>query len=123
MPLAPRVLEVADQFLLLGVDGDDRHTALDAVLGLGVDVLELRVAIRVLGAVCSETWCFFATSATGAASASRRIFTMSSSVNLLLRIPLSVSGEASSHVSCGSDSPGRSSAPPGNGRVTVASAS
>src|SRR6266568_599448 len=50
IPLAPRVLEVADQFLLLGVDGDDRHTALDAVLGLGVDVLELRVAIRVLGA-------------------------------------------------------------------------
>jgi len=50
MPLAPRVLEVADQLLLLGVDGDDRHTALDAALGLGVDVLELRVAIRVLGA-------------------------------------------------------------------------
>jgi hypothetical protein len=51
LPLAPAVLEVPDQLLLLGVDRDDRHTALDAVLGLGVDVLELRVAIRVLRAL------------------------------------------------------------------------
>src|SRR5450432_688024 len=48
LPLAAPVLEVADQLLLLRVDGDDRHAALDAVLGLGVDVLELRVAIGML---------------------------------------------------------------------------
>jgi len=51
LPLASRVLEVADELLLLRVDGDDRDAPLDAVLSLGVDVLELRVAIRMLGAL------------------------------------------------------------------------
>ena len=51
LPLPSRVLEVADQLLLLGVDGDDRHAPLDAVLRLGVDVLELRVAIGMLRAL------------------------------------------------------------------------
>src|SRR4051812_40181152 len=51
LPLASAVLEVPDQLLLLGVDGDDRHAALDAILRLGVDVLKLRVAIRVLRAL------------------------------------------------------------------------
>ena len=50
LPFASPVLEVADEFLLLGVDGDHRDSPRDAVLGLGVDVFELRVAIRMLGA-------------------------------------------------------------------------
>jgi hypothetical protein len=37
LPLTSCVLEVAYQFLLLGVDRDDRHAPLDAVLGLRVD--------------------------------------------------------------------------------------
>jgi hypothetical protein len=48
LPLAATVLEVADQLFLLRVDGDHGHTAPYAILRLGVDVLELRVAIRML---------------------------------------------------------------------------
>ncbi len=44
------VLEVADLLLLRRVDGDHRHVAFDAVLRLGVDVLELRIAIGMLRA-------------------------------------------------------------------------
>src|SRR5205814_9576334 len=39
LPLSTSVLEVADQLLLLGVDGDDGNAPLDARLGGGVDVL------------------------------------------------------------------------------------
>jgi hypothetical protein len=49
LPLASAVLEVTDQLLLLGVDGDDRHAPINAVLRLRVDVLELRVAVWMLG--------------------------------------------------------------------------
>ena len=48
LPFPPRVFEVADELLLLGVDGEHRDTALQAVLGHRVDVLELGVAIWVL---------------------------------------------------------------------------
>ncbi len=48
LPFASHVLEITDQFLLLRVNGDHRNAAVDAVLGLGVDVLELRVASRML---------------------------------------------------------------------------
>jgi hypothetical protein len=47
LPLSAAVLEVADE-LLLGVDGQHRHPALDAGFGLRVDVLELRVAVGML---------------------------------------------------------------------------
>jgi hypothetical protein len=43
LPLLASVLEVADQLLVLGVDGDDRNAAVHAILSLGVDVLELRL--------------------------------------------------------------------------------
>jgi len=46
--LLPAILEITDQFLLLGVNGDDRLQALQ-VVGCGVvDIFELRVAVRVL---------------------------------------------------------------------------
>jgi len=48
VPFATCVLEVADQLLLLGVDGDHRLPAVEEILGDGVDVSELCVAIRVL---------------------------------------------------------------------------
>jgi len=48
LPLTPCILEVADQLLLLGVDGDERDAARKAVRRLGVDVLELGVAVGVL---------------------------------------------------------------------------
>lgn len=51
LPLTSAVLEVANQLLLLRVDGDHRYAAIDAVLRLGVDVLELRVPIRMLRAL------------------------------------------------------------------------
>jgi hypothetical protein len=41
LPLTAAVLEVADQLLLLRIDGNYRDFALNAVLGLGVDVFEL----------------------------------------------------------------------------------
>jgi hypothetical protein len=60
LPFAPSVLEVADQLLLLRIDGDERNAALEAVHRLFVDVLELRVSIWVLFAFhglarCLET--------------------------------------------------------------------
>src|SRR5262245_44284564 len=48
LPLTPSVLEVADKFLLLGVDRDHWHARLEARLGNGVDVFELRVAVGML---------------------------------------------------------------------------
>jgi len=48
LPFLARVLEVTDQLLLLGVYGDHGNAASNAVLSCGVDVLELRIAIRVL---------------------------------------------------------------------------
>jgi hypothetical protein len=48
LPLARAVFEVADELLLLGVDGHHGNATIDAVLSLRVDVLELRVAIGVL---------------------------------------------------------------------------
>ena len=47
LPLAPVVLERAHQFLLLRVHRDHRLPALLESLDLGVDVLELRIAVRV----------------------------------------------------------------------------
>ena len=49
--LAPAVLEVADVLFLLGVDRDHRLTGCLERLHLGVDVLELGVAVRVVGAL------------------------------------------------------------------------
>src|SRR6266536_4218223 len=51
LPVPPGILEVADQLLLLGIDGDERHATVEAVLRLLVDVLELRIAIGMLGAL------------------------------------------------------------------------
>ena len=51
LPLTSAVLEVADQLLLLRVDGDHRDAALDASFRLGINVLELSVAIRMLRAL------------------------------------------------------------------------
>ena len=56
-PLAPRVLEIPDQLLLLGVDRDDRLVLIDCPLGDRVDVPELRVAIRMLSALPSLDVC------------------------------------------------------------------
>jgi hypothetical protein len=44
-----RVLEAADQFLLLGVGRDGRFARRDRRLDRGVDVLELGVAVGVAG--------------------------------------------------------------------------
>jgi len=49
--LTPSVLEVADQLLLLGGDRDGRLTCGLERLHLGVDVFELRVAIRMVRAL------------------------------------------------------------------------
>jgi hypothetical protein len=46
LPLPPGILEVPDQFLLLGIHRDDRLSGLQGGLDLGVDVLELGVPIR-----------------------------------------------------------------------------
>src|SRR5690606_2080830 len=51
LPFASTVLEVADELLLLRVDGNYRSSLADVRLSLGVDVLELRIAIRVLGSL------------------------------------------------------------------------
>jgi hypothetical protein len=50
VPLPAGVLAVADQRLLLGLDGDDRLGALLEVQHPGGDGLDLRVAIRMLAA-------------------------------------------------------------------------
>src|SRR5436309_2929582 len=47
-PLSSRVLEVADQLFLLGIDGDDRLPGALSTPHLLVDVPELRVAIRMI---------------------------------------------------------------------------
>src|ERR1700722_12431440 len=47
MPLSPGILEVSDQFLLLGIDGDDRLPRPQGGLHLGVDMLELSIPVRV----------------------------------------------------------------------------
>jgi hypothetical protein len=47
-PLSARVLEVADQLFLLGIDGDDRLPGALSPPHLLVDVPELRVAIRMI---------------------------------------------------------------------------
>jgi hypothetical protein len=46
-PLLPSVLEIADQFLLFRIHGDHRASSSQKVVGNRVDVLELRVPIRV----------------------------------------------------------------------------
>jgi hypothetical protein len=48
-PLAPDGLEIADQLLLLGVNADHRLTGRKGRRDGVVDVLELRVAVGVLG--------------------------------------------------------------------------
>src|SRR5262249_15158720 len=48
LPFSPAVLEVADELLLLRIDRDDWDPAGDAVLRLGVDVLELLIPIGML---------------------------------------------------------------------------
>src|SRR5207244_839379 len=48
LPFLSGVLEVPDELLLLGVDGDEGNAAIDAVLRLLVDVLELHVPIGML---------------------------------------------------------------------------
>src|SRR3984893_4167557 len=55
IPLAPQfpaaVLEVADQFLLLGVDGNRWITGGDRRLYRGIDVVELCVSVGVVGSL------------------------------------------------------------------------
>ena len=46
MPLPPAILERADEFLLLGIHRDHRLAALLKAIDHGVDVLELRIGIR-----------------------------------------------------------------------------
>src|SRR4051795_11231048 len=50
-PFPSSVLEFADQFLLLRVHGDHRLTSLLKLGHAGVDVLELRVAVRMIAAL------------------------------------------------------------------------
>lgn len=47
----PMAKQVADQLFLLRIHGNHRDIAVNALLGLRVDVLELRVAIWVLRAL------------------------------------------------------------------------
>jgi hypothetical protein len=51
VPLPPRVLEVPDQLLLLGVHRDDRLPGLQGRLDLGVDIGKLGIPIRVARAL------------------------------------------------------------------------
>src|SRR5690606_11260065 len=60
LPFTATILEVTDQLFFLRIDRDHRNAALDATLCLGVDVLELCVAIWMLNAFnglvrCLET--------------------------------------------------------------------
>ena len=50
-PFSTGILVVSDQLLLLGVDGNHRLSLPRAGFGHGVDVLELGVSIRVVGAL------------------------------------------------------------------------
>ncbi len=47
MPFSASILVVADEFLLLGVNRDRRCAMSQLLLDLGVDELELRIAIGV----------------------------------------------------------------------------
>ena len=47
LPLAPRVLDIPDQLLLLRVDRDHRLSALEKLIRLRIDMFELCVAVRV----------------------------------------------------------------------------
>ena len=51
VPLTARILEVAEEFLLLGIDRNDWLAAALKVLDAGVEMREWRVAIRVLAAL------------------------------------------------------------------------
>ena len=48
VPLTASILEVAEEFLLLGIDRNDRLAAALKVLHPGVEMLELRVAVWVM---------------------------------------------------------------------------
>ena len=48
LPFLPGILKVADQFLLFGIDTDDRLTGLDRGLRALVQMMKLRIPIRVL---------------------------------------------------------------------------
>src|ERR1039457_2225323 len=48
-PAAARILEATDEFLLFGVDADDRLTATDKTLTLSSDMPELPIALRARG--------------------------------------------------------------------------
>jgi hypothetical protein len=50
-PLDPTTCVVADQFLLLGIDRDDRLAGGQVLAGLLIEVPKLRVPIRMLGAL------------------------------------------------------------------------
>src|ERR1700694_329403 len=45
-PVLAAVFEISYQFLLLGVDRNHRLASADILLNLGVDVLKLRIAVR-----------------------------------------------------------------------------
>ena len=47
LPFSPAIPEIPDQFLLLGVDRDDRLLMLQETIRRGIEVLKLRVAIEV----------------------------------------------------------------------------
>jgi hypothetical protein len=51
VPLTARILEVAEEFLLFGIDSNDWLAAALKVLYAGVEMLEWRVAVRVLAAL------------------------------------------------------------------------
>ena len=53
LPFPPAVLEVPDQLLLLRVDRNHRLAGAQMLVGSPVDVLELRVAVRMCGAFLS----------------------------------------------------------------------
>jgi hypothetical protein len=51
MPLTTGMLAVSEEFLLLGIDRDDRLAPALKILYPGVEMLEWRVAIRVMAAL------------------------------------------------------------------------
>jgi len=48
LPFAPRILEIAYQFLLFRVHGDHRLTLFQITLCLAVDVFKLLIPVRML---------------------------------------------------------------------------
>src|SRR6185295_9545952 len=50
-PFPPAVLEVSDQLLLLGIDGDDGRAFRDVLLHARVEILELGIAIGMIAAL------------------------------------------------------------------------